>query len=317
MPVSRHDPERMFDMFSSRVFFIPILAVSLTASAFGFSVDTNEEQKHVDFLAAYNEQPARKRIAAIAKLERSKDQRSIETLYSVSTRDPDPEVRSRAFFALVHCDDEYGYTAYLAAASFKKETEEGVKVEKAVRLGALRYKWAALNELVLFLHSLRWNPWQWNSYSSTSGYIAAGDPPESPGETTKPVPPPPKSGYPEWQNREPLRWRSEEELIGLVTKTINGIAGTQMESRPRIDQEIVKWWERKGDLWLDYDRQLRAKTQAKAQEVKFKDVAEIRAEDIRPDAVQNMLAKNLEQAKGGKPPLTPLAQRKLSGPEDE
>ncbi len=305
-------------MFFSHRIFTLILAVSLTSSSFGFSVDTSEEQKHLDFLAAYNEQPAKKRIAAITKLDRAKDQRSIETLYSVSLRDPDPEVRSRAFFALVHCDDEYGYTAYLAADSFKKETEEGVKVEKAVRLGALRYKWAALNELVGFLHSLRWNPWQWNSYSSNGGYIAAGDPP-SPGETPS-KPAPPKSGYPEWQNREPLRWRSEEELIGLVTKTINGIAGTQMESRPRIDQEIVKWWERKGDLWLDYDRQLRAKTQAKAQEVKFKDVAEIRADDIRPDAtLRDMLLKNPPPvAKDGKPPAqTPLAQRKLSGPEDE
>lgn len=280
----------------SRLFIIALLATSsLTASAASFSTDGSEEQKHLNFLAAYNEQPARKRSAALHILDKSKDQRSIETLFSVSWRDPDPEVRSRAFFSLVHCEDQYGYTAYLAAESFKRETEPGVKVEKAVNLNALRYKWSALNELVTFLHSLRWSYWQWNP-NTNGGYIANGDAPESPSDTPKPAVV--RSGYDEWRDREPLRWRTEEELIGLVTNQINHITGTQMESRPRIDQEITKWWERKGDSWADYDRKLRNKSLASSRDIVFKDVKNIHDADIKAappvkDAALQMVEKSL------------------------
>lgn len=301
----------------SRTFFILLLAGSLATSAFCFSESDPEEQRHADFLAAYNGQTALKRVDAIRKLDHSKDQRSLETLYSVSWRDPDPEVRSRAFFALVHSEDPYGYTAYLAADSFKLETEPGVKVEKAVALSSLRYKWSALNELVGFLHSLRWNPWQWNSYGNNGGYVAAGNPPnsESPGETSKPTVA--RGGYEEWQHREPLRWRSEEELIGIITQTINRMSGTQMEARPRIDQEIVKWWERKSDLWADYDLKIRSKMLAKSQEIKFKDLKDIRADDIQPakDTARDMVSKSIVPANEAKP-VTPN-KAALSGPADE
>ena len=231
------------------------------------------EQKRVDFLAAYNGMRADKRLAAIGKLDGCKELRSIETLYFVSWRDADPEVRSRAFSTMVHCDDAYGYTAYLAANSFKRENDLGVKVEKAVEMGSLHYKWEALNELVGFLRTLRWKYWAWNWYGHSGGYIASGNPPAVPGETPRIKDE--GSGY----GREPLRWRSENELIALIAGVINRLSGTRVESRPRIDQEIVKWWERKSDLWAEYDRELRATTIVKPKVLQFKNLNDAPDED--------------------------------------
>jgi len=267
--------------------FSVFLTVLCACSPLCFGEDTpSEEQKRTIFRAQYNQHRAEKRLAAIGILDDSKEQRSIETLYFVSFRDPDPEVRSRAFSALVYCEDEYGYTAHLAADSFRQEKEFGVKVEKAVAMGRLQYKWAALNELVEFLSTLRWNYWNWHTYNNHGGYIASGTPPEPP--------PAPVSGsesdvkrvdekkndekkiaagnegYDRWRNREPLRWRNENELMGLIAGTINRMTGTQIESRPRIDQEIVKWWDRKSELWVEYDRKMRTDRLPKWKDIQFK-----------------------------------------------
>lgn len=254
-----------------------------------------EEQKRANFIAAYNGMRAEKRLAAISKLTQCKAQLSIEMLYYVSVQDADPEVRSRAFSALVHCEDTYGYTAYLAANSFKEEKEIGVKVEKAVQLDSLHYKWSALNELVGFLGSLRWNYWYWNWYKQSGGYIGSGNPPESlvekgdkkaegsgakdEGSASKT-----ESGGIEdtWRNVEPLRWRNENELIAIVAGVINRMSGTQLESRPRIDQEIVKWWERKSELWAEYDRKLRTKTLEDSRQIKFKSLQNLRVDEVQP-----------------------------------
>lgn len=304
-----------------------LVLVALTVLSTGacFAVEVSDEQKHVDFLEAYNGQTVPKRIAAIKKLDGSTDLRSIETLYSVSWRDPDPEVRSRAFYALVHCEDVNGYTANLAAESFKRETEAGVKVEKAAGLGNLNYKWAALNELVNYLHSLRWSQWTATSSAAGSGYIAMGDAPSSDGGAPNVGPKRPAgnptagSTYDAWKNREPLRYRTEEELMGLIVNTINRMSGTHMESRPRIDQEIVKWWERKGEGWAEYDRDLRAKSQASARNMKLKDVSEIRDDGVQPtkDAAKEMVAKSVPANNDNAAKSTISARPKLSGPQDE
>src|ERR1700759_2044299 len=152
--------ERMFPMqLSQRLLQYSFLLVALS-SVVAVADDTRtEEQKRTIFLAEYNRQRADKRLVAISILDNSREQRSIEMLYFVSFRDPDPGGRSRAFSALVHCEDVYGYTARLAAESFKREKEIGVKVEKAVGMGVLQYKWSALNELTQFLSTLRWSDW--------------------------------------------------------------------------------------------------------------------------------------------------------------
>lgn len=262
-----------------------------------------EELRRAQFLAAYNRQRAEKRLMAISHLDESKDQRSIETLYFVSVRDPDPEVRSRAFSALVHCEDEYGYTAHLAADSFRQEKEFGVKVEKAVEMSALQYKWAALNELVEFLSTLRWNYWNWHSYARHTGYVAQGNPPMDPPITSgsdseeKKAAVRENDGYERWKNREPLRWRSENELMGLIGATINRISGTKIEARPRIDQEIVKWWDRKSDLWLEYDRNLRTAKLPKWKDIRFKNPRDLQDDGIQPgkDTLQDLLAEKKEE----------------------
>jgi hypothetical protein len=299
----------------SRVLFAAHLAVISACSPLCFSEEGRmEEQKRANFRAAYDGQRADRRLAAIRDLDNSHEQRSIEMLYSVSWRDPDPEVRSRAFFALVRCEDTYGYTAYLAADSFKRETEPGVKVEKAVGLGSLRYKWSALNELVDFLHTTRWNSWQWTSNESSGGYVAAGSPPTSPGdaEKTKTA----RSGYDEWKNREPLRWHSENELIGLITSTINRMSGTQMEARPRIDQEIVKWWERKSDLWAEYDRNLRSKALGNSHPIDVKDFKAMNdGIQTGSDTLGEIVSKTTNETKEGAPIKRTKAP--LSGPSDE
>jgi len=294
-----------------------LLAMLCASSALCFSEEEHsEEQKRTIFRAQYNQQRAEKRLAAISVLDDCKEQRSIETLYFVSFRDPDPEVRSRAFSAMIYCEDTYGYTAYLAADSFRQEKEFGVKVEKAVEMGRLQYKWAALNELVEFLSTLRWNYWNWHTYNNHGGYIASGTPPEPP--------PPIESGsesdakrvdekkrdekkvadndrLDRWRNREPLRWRNENELMGLVAGTINRMTGTQIESRPRIDQEIVKWWDRKSELWMEYDRKMRTDRLPKWKDIQFKAPTRMPEERIEPgkDALRDLL-----EAKEDKPVTT-------------
>jgi hypothetical protein len=261
---------------------------------------SGEEQKRADFLAAYNGQRADRRLVAISKLNHCKAQRSIETLYFVSWFDADPEVRSRAFSALVHCEDTYGYTAYLAADSFKRENEPGVKVEKAVAMGSLRYRWSALNELVGFLGSLRWRWWGgWNDYSRSGGYVRAGTPP--PVSSTGPAPVQ-DSEYDLWRQREPLRWRSENELMAIVVGVINRLSGTSTESRPRIDQEIVKWWDRKSELWTEYDRKLREKTLSDSKPVHFKDLQGMRDDEIQPgkDTLQDIVERMKKNASNDK-----------------
>jgi hypothetical protein len=298
--------------------FCGVLALSFACTLLCGAEDSSfGEQKHVDFLAAYNNQPVSQRIAALRKLDYSKDQQSIETLFSISWRDPDPEVRSRAFYGLVHSEDLYGYTANLAADSFKRETEPGVKVEKAVGLSSLRYRWAALNELVNFLHAQRWSSWNFNGSGTNGAYISSGSPPEAQSDGSKPATARSSGGYDEWKNREPLRWRTEEELIGIITNTINKMSGTQIESRPRIDQEITKWWERKSDQWLEYDRKLRSKIQANAQPVKFKEVKDIHDDELQPgkDTARDIVTKSASPSKDEKP-LT-ATKRVLTGPADE
>ena len=264
---------------------LPLLLMALTLGIVlpGNSEEGNVElQKRLDFINAYNGKRADKRLAALSLLNNVKEEKSIETLFFVSWADCDPEIRSRAFSSMVHCEDTYGFVAYLAAESFKQEQEIGVKVEKAIELGGLKYKWSALNELVHFTSTLRWSIWNWPyaGYHRSGGYIASGDPP--------PVP-----DYPEDKNasngvnegntgKEPRRWQSENELIGLVLNSINRLSGTRMESRARIDQEIVKWWDRKSELWEEYDRKLRARTLANMREVHFMDFKEMHFEDIKP-----------------------------------
>src|SRR5205085_2037714 len=117
-------------------------ALLTVSSPLCFSEDMPSElQKRLDFIGAYNGKRAEKRMAAIRILDNCKEERSIETLFFISWVDPDPEIRSRAFSSMVHCDDTYGFVAYLAAESFKRETELGAKVEKAVGMGSLKYKW--------------------------------------------------------------------------------------------------------------------------------------------------------------------------------
>jgi hypothetical protein len=291
--------------------FLTVLSVSSTLC---FSKEELAESlKRAEFRAAYNVQRADRRLAALSKLNGCKEQQSIETLYFVSLRDPDPEIRSRAFSAMVHCGDTYGYTAHLAADSFNRELDLGVKVEKAVAMESLRYKWAALNAMVGFLRTLRWNNWNWNLYERSGGYIASGNPPEIPGEPNEVKDD--GEGYDGWRNREPLRWRSENDLMGIVAATINRMSGTQLESRPRIDQEIVKWWERKSDLWQDYDRKLRARTLASSKEIHFKDPVLLQDDSIQPgkDTLKDLLGKEAEPAKNGKP----IMAEKSRGPRPE
>jgi hypothetical protein len=255
--------------------------------------NSGEEQKRADFLAAYNGQRADKRLVSISKLSDCKAQRSIETLYFVSWLDADPEVRSRAFSALIRCEDTYGYTAYLAADSFKRENEPGVKIEKAVAMGSLRYRWSALNELVSFLGSLRWRWWWgWSGYSRSGGYVVAGTPPLVSSSGPAPVE---DREYDLWRQREPLRWRSENELMAIVGGVINRLSGTKTESRPRIDQEIVKWWDRKSELWAEYDRKLREKTLSDSKPVQFKVLQGMRDDEIQPG--KDMLHDGAERVK--------------------
>lgn len=294
----------------STLLVLPVLACML----FGAIAKESEEPQRTQFRAAYNGQRAEQRLMAIDVLEASTEQPSIETLYFVSVRDPDPEVRSRAFDALVHCSDTYGYTAHLAADSFRQEKEFGVKVEKGVELGNLHYKWAALNELTAFLSTLRWNYWNWHSYARNSGYIPAGTPPETPStpinsdELEGAASPPSaaavasavaaaevkktgQAGYERWKNRKTPRWRSENELMGLIAGTINRISGAQVDAVPRVDQEIVKWWERKSELWMEYDRKLRTEKLPKWKDVKFANPRELKVEGIQPgkDTLRDLL----------------------------
>jgi len=308
--------------------YVLILLASLALNAsFCFSAEgLTEEQKREAFLVTYNGLRADKRLAALRQLENSKEQRSFETLYFVSFRDPDPEIRSRAFTTLVRCDDTYGYIAYLAADSFKREKELGVKLEKAVEMGSLKYKWAPLNELVGFLSTLRWNDWHWGWYGGGSGhaggYVASGNPPDSPGEPVKPKDA--NAGYDDGHNREPLRWRTENELMGLFAGVINRLSGTKIESRPRIDQEIVKWWEQKSELWAEYDRKLRAKTFAdlKEKETPLKNIKDLRDDDIKPgkDTLRDHLDRMVDvnpvlQAKDEKP--INVDKKRTVTPDDE
>ena len=254
---------------------------------------TSDAEKRAAFKAAYNERKAEERLDAVGKLEGVKEQFSIEMVYWVSWSDPDPEVRSRAFSVLVHCEDTYGYTAYLAADSFSREKEIGVKVEKAVAMAPLKYKWAALNELVTFLRTLRWNDWNWHWYNHSGGYIAAGTPPE---DVSKKVTSGEGSSGDDYARKsEPLRWRNENELIAIIAGTVNKMTGTKMESRPRIDQEIVKWWERKSDLWAEYDRKLQRKEQEEIKESQFKELKTvIKMDELKPgkDTLRDLLSES-------------------------
>ncbi len=245
--------------------------------------ESSEVHRRRDFLAAYNQRTAHERFTAIQKLEGAKEDRSIEMLYFVSWKDPDPEVRSRAFSTLVLCDDTYGYTAYLAADSFKRETELGVKVEMAVAMGSLKYKWSALNELVDFLRTLRWQYYNWSWYGAgrSAGYIASGNPPVEPGGKNAER----GSGDDYGRGQEPLRWHSERELMGIIAEVINRLSGTRIESRPRIDQEIVKWWDRKSALWAAHDRRLRTKTlkdSRDSKEIQWKDLKNMKNDEVVP-----------------------------------
>ncbi|MCW8129139.1 MAG: hypothetical protein KIS92_02035 [Planctomycetota bacterium] len=225
----------------------------LSAAGVACAAEPTELEVRNEFLKAYNWKKANERLASLGYLTQATEDYSYQMLFLVSWKDPDPEVRSRAFTILCKRPDKVGYVAYLAAASFREERELGVKIEKATAMAGLKYRWSALNELVNFLKTLRWyHDWYWWNTRHPTGYIAGGTPPGEPGSGTESG-----GGSKEGRAREPQRWRSERELMQHVCGVINKLANTNIESRPRIDQEIVKWWERKSDLWEDYDRKLR------------------------------------------------------------
>jgi hypothetical protein len=288
-------------MTSFRIFATGLLLSIVTGWVLPcHSLEENTElERRNAFLTAYNWRKANERLAALDHMTGIKEPYSIEMLYYVSWMDPDTEVRSRAFSILVRCPDKLGYTAYLAANSFKREKEMGVKVEKAVALSMLRYKWSALNELVDFLRTTRWSDWYWWNRNQSAGYIAAGTPPGEPGYGVRGE----DSGDKQWQNREVLRWRNENEFIAHITGVVNRMAGTQIESRPRIDQEIVKWWDRKSELWADYDRKLRAKELGEQKDIEWNKMMKAKGEDIMPgkDVLPHFLSANDAVLKGDKP----------------
>jgi hypothetical protein len=243
-----------------------------------FSEDNTPELKRRNSSSVTHDwNKANERLAALGKMAGKKESYTNEELYHISCMDPDPEVRSLAFFMLTRSPDKLGYTAYLAADSFKREKELGVKVEKAVAMNKLQYKWSALNELVGFLRTLRWNDWNGDCQRCHGGYIPAGTPPGELGYGVTSE----DRGVVEWEHHEVLQCRNEPELIGHICTAINRLAGTQMGSRPRIDQEIVKWWERKSELWADYDRKLRTEELRKEKELAWNNNAKADAKFIK------------------------------------
>ena len=102
--------------------------------------------------------------------------------------------------------------------------------------------------------------------------------------------------------------------MAIIVGVIGRLSGTRTESRPRIDQEIVKWWERKSELWAEYDRNLREKTLADSKPVQFKDLQDMKDDEIQPgkDVLRNMIEKSTT------PHTKDRAQsHRQTGPDDE
>lgn len=226
-----------------------VLMAMLTAvvftSAFGVRAEETDQMARGKFAQAYNGKRWKERLVALDELKGVKEDQSHQLLYHVSVLDTDPEVRLKAFRVLAACPDKVGYVAYLASLSLKAEKNMSVKFNKAAAMGSFSYKYHATEALADFLRRLRYRNPDWYYIDTTDiSYTSDG---QRAGNTHS------------WEGYEPDYWGNERAGMTILIGALNKIANSRLQVRPRVDQEIVEWWNRHKEYILEEDQKLRAK----------------------------------------------------------
>lgn len=218
----------------------------MAAVACGFArAEENEQQARSKFAQAYNQKRWKERLVALDELKGAKEDQTHQLLYHVSTLDTDPEVRLKAFRVLSECPDRLGYVAYLASLSLKAEKNMSVKFNKAAAMGSFSYKYHATEALEDFLRRLRHRNPDWYYIDTTDiSYTSDG---RRAGSTRS------------WDGYEPDYWGNERAGMTILVGALNKLANARLQVRPRVDQEVVEWWNRHKDYILEEDQKLRAK----------------------------------------------------------
>jgi len=206
----------------------------------------DEQTMRAKFADSYNRKRWKERLEALEHLKSAKEDRTFQILYHVSVFDTDPEVRAKAFRVLASCHDQWGYVAYLCAQSLTAERVINVKYNKAAAMGGLRYKYHAAEALADFLRRLRYRNHDWY-YIDTSDLSLTAE-----GRARDSV----KS----WEGyTEPDYFNNERAGMKIVVGAINSLGKAKLQVRPRLDQEVVEWWNRHKEYILEDDQKLRAK----------------------------------------------------------
>lgn len=249
----------------------------------------DEQTMRAKFADGYNRKRWKERLEALDHLKSAKEDRTFQTLYHVSVFDTDPEVRVKAFRVLANCHDQWGYVAYLCAQSLTAERVINVKYNKAAVMGGLRYRYHAAEALSDFLRRLRYRNHDWY-YIDTSDLTLTAE-----GRA--------RDSIKSWEGyTEPDYFNNERAGMKIVVGALNSLGKAKLQVRPRVDQEVVEWWNRHKEYILEDDQKLRAK------EVELMGEKKPEPEKVNPEKVK-MEKVELQQ---GEDPL----ERALVKPEE-
>lgn len=199
-----------------------------------------EAQRRKQFEKVYGSGIKEQQLAALETLRGGKEPNTGKSLYKVFTVSRDPEIRLATFDVLCSLEDPDGSFAHLVALCFRAEREREAKVNMALSMQKMKYKWSALSELCRFAPQLGFP------------VVPIEDEKDRNRRRRRPQV---QGGISRDENYEEILERTlkvREQLV-LVLNAINHLSGEIFFASRKTPQEIRAWWRKYNLVVLKHD----------------------------------------------------------------